>query len=317
LIVSPLKKFRLKSKRSLTMEWPPQLPRLNGSDHAIYTFVLLLAIILAKLIEGRLQMVICSPLSTILFWQRLTRLTGQLTRISKGDFTFPSLTSIVGSLAIFDFLVIVWGFWLFGIFVVHANRVYSFVDCTLLSFLLSQTLFLALAVVHQILLLFFFPTCIRRGFFLFSILPRFVAGARTFFVTFLWFDAIRQLGFAIPVVLETFYLILKLFLFVLWVSDFVRFLVSKDFPPEFGTLSDSSGFTCPVCMDNVTFYIQLPCSHHFCVQCFCKWAAIHLNCPVCRQECSSWIHQVQLQQLYFISLVILWAGGRVRTLRVT
>jgi hypothetical protein len=287
------------------MKWPPQLPRLNGSDHAIYTFVLLLAIILTKVMESRLQIVICSCLSTMLLWQRLNRLTDQLNRMSKGDFTFPSLVTIVDSLAIFDLLVVIWGFWLFGDFVIHANRSYSFVDCSLLSFLFSQTLFLGLTVVHQILLLFFFPTCIRRGFFLFSILPRFVAGARTFLVTFLWFDTIRQMGFVIPVVLETVYLVVKLFLFLLWVSDFVGILVSKDFPPEFRTMSDSSGFTCPVCMENATFYIQLPCSHHFCVPCFCKWGAIRLNCPVCRHESSSWIHQVQLQQLYSISLVIL------------
>jgi hypothetical protein len=285
--------------------WPPQLPRLNGSDHAIYAFVLLLVVVLAKLVEGRLQIVICTLFATYLFWQRLTRLTAQLRRIGKGDFAFPSLITIVDSLALVELLVVIWGFWLFGSFLVRAHRSYSFVDCTLLCLLLSQTLFLALAGLHQILLSFFFPTCIRRGFFLFAVLPRFVAGARTLFVTLLWFDTVRQIAFVVPVVLEAVYLIVKLFLFLVWVNDFVRIFVSKGFPPELGTVYDASGCTCPVCLENVTFYIELPCLHQLCVPCFCKWGSIHLNCPVCRHECSSWIHEVQLQHLFPISLVIL------------
>jgi hypothetical protein len=287
------------------VSWPPELPRLTGSEHAIYTFVLLLAVILAKVVEGRLQIVICTLFAIYLFWQRVNRLTTQLTRIGKGNFTFPSLLTIVDSLAILELLVVIWGFGLFGSFVIHAHRSYSFVDCALLCLLFSQTVFLTLAVLHQILLSFFFPTCIRRGFFLFAILPRFVAGARTLFVTLLWFDTFRQIAFVVPAVLEAVYLIVKLFLFVLWVNDFVRIFGSRGFPPELGTINDVSGCTCPVCLENVTFYIELPCSHQLCVPCFCKWGSIHLNCPVCRHECSSWIHEFDLRPLFPISLVIL------------
>jgi hypothetical protein len=108
----------------------------------------------------------------------------------------------------------------------------------------------------------------------------------------------------VPVVLEAVYLVAKLFLFLLWVNDFVHIFVSKGFPPELGTKSDVSGCTCPVCLENVTFYIELPCSHPLCVPCFCKWGTIRLNCPVCRHEFSSWIHEVELQNLFPISLVI-------------
>jgi hypothetical protein len=283
--------------------WPPPLPRLNGADHTIYIFVVLLVIIIAKIAEGRLQMLICASAATILFSQRLNRLTRQLTAIGKGDFTFPSIITLFDSLAIVDLLVVIWGFLLFADFVIHAHFVYSFVDCALLAFLLSQILFLGLAIVHQVLLSFFFPTCIRRGFFLFSILPRFVAGVRTGLVTFLWFDTVRQIAFVIPRALEMVYLVVKLWLFLSWVKEFVGILSMKEFPPEFGTRNEN--VTCPVCLDSVSFCVELPCAHDFCVPCLCKWGAIQRSCPVCRGEFSSWIHQVELQHLYPISLMIL------------
>jgi hypothetical protein len=98
-------------------------------------------------------------------------------------------------------------------------------------------------------------------------------------------------------------MIVKVGLFLIWVNEFVHILFSREFPPEFGSTSEN--VICPVCLDNVSFCIKLPCSHHSCVLCMCKWRALQRTCPVCRTEFSSWIHQVELQHLYSISLMIL------------
>jgi hypothetical protein len=278
--------------------------RINFHNHAIYIFVVLLGILCGKIAEGRVRLVICTTLVAFWYWQRLHRLSNQILRISKGDLGFPSLVNTFDSFALIDVLLLTWGFWLLCELLISHQRHYSLVDCFLLCFLFSQLVFLAMAVLDQILISFFFATCVRHGFFLFSILPRFVASVRTFLVSFMWFDLLQDVKVA-PLVLKVLYVILKLVLFLIWVSDFVHILISKDFPPEFRTASPKSSFTCPVCFENVMLYITLPCSHNFCLPCFCKWGSIRPNCPMCRANFSSWIHQVELQHLLYISFMVL------------
>ncbi|KAK8863563.1 hypothetical protein M9Y10_011249 [Tritrichomonas musculus] len=278
--------------------WRPE------SKRSIGIHIFLSVIIVCKICVGRLPLILCAGLVFLLLWRRVDILSSQIKSISEGSIEYPSLIRIIDSLMILEQVSIGWSGYLLVTYMIEHHGSLSLIDCIALSFLFSQTLFLLLLLIQQTFVSFFFTTCVGHGFFLFSVLPRFFAGARTFLVSFIWFDSLTVFSEFHPILMQTSYIIFKSIFLLIWIIDFIKLLLSKDFPPEFGTRFEKKGFTCPVCLENVLFYITLPCGHHFCLNCFCKWGSIQLTCPVCRTEFSSWIHQVEFDQLIPISLVI-------------
>lgn len=278
--------------------WRPE------SKRSIGVHIFLSVIIVCKICVGRLPLILCAGLVFLLLWRRVDILSSQIKSISEGSIEYPSLIRIIDSLMILEQVSIGWSGYLLVTYMIEHHGSLSLIDCIALSFLFSQTLFLLLLLIQQIFVSFFFTTCVGHGFFLFSVLPRFFAGARTFLVSFIWFDSLTVFSEFHPILMQTSYIIFKSIFLLIWIIDFIKLLLSKDFPPEFGTRFEKKSFTCPVCLENVLFYITLPCGHHFCLNCFCKWGSIQLTCPVCRTEFSSWIHQVEFDQLIPISLVI-------------
>ena len=272
------------------------LSRGPGSDHILWTTLILFVAICAKVLEGRLPMVLCASLATLLFYRRLRRLSDRFREVSHGDIGYPSLMTIVDSFMLLEIATILWGIWILW----APLRGYNIVDRGIVALLVSELMFLLLSVVHQLFVTFFFSTCVSHGFFLFAVLPRFVAGARTLLVSFVWLEPLTNRS----VFVQFIYLVFKLVYFSIWVRDFWRLLWSKDFPREFTTRYDRAGMPCPVCLQNVTLEVELPCSHMFCVPCFGKWGSIKSDCPLCRQPFSSWIHQADLSHLFLISLMI-------------
>ncbi|OHS96502.1 hypothetical protein TRFO_09881 [Tritrichomonas foetus] len=277
----------------------------SGSNRSLGIQIFLTVILICKIFSGRLPLIICTGIVFLLLWRRIHHLSDQVKSISEGNIEYPQIFLIIDSFMILEQISIIWGSYLLFTYFIENHRNLSFADCVILSLLLSQIIFLILIFIQQIFVSFFFTTCVGHGFFLFSVLPRFFAGTRTFLVSFIWFDSITTFSEFHPFFFQTIYVIFKGIFMLMWVYDLVKLLLSKDFPPEFGTKSEKEGFTCPVCLENVPFYITIPCSHHFCLICFCKWGASHLNCPVCRTEFSSWLHQVEFNHLIPISLVIL------------
>lgn len=278
--------------------WQPELKRSIGIQ------ILLTVIVVCKICVGRLPLLLCAGILFLLLWRRVGVLSAQIKSISEGNIEYPSLIEIIDSLMILEQVLICWGAYLLITYMIEHHGHLNLIDCITLSLLLSQTLFVLLLVIQQIFVSFFFTTCVGHGFFLFSVLLRFFAGARTLLVSFIWFDSLTNFVEFNAFFLQASYILFKSIFLIMWIIDFVKLLFSKDFPPEFGTRYEKDGFTCPVCLENVLFYITLPCGHHFCLNCFCKWGAIQLTCPVCRNEFSSWIHQVEFDQLIPISLVI-------------
>lgn len=276
----------------------------HGYNHTIGIFIFLSLIVFCKILVGRLPHVICTLLLFAFLARRIRIIKSQLSQISKGIIEYPSLITIIDSAQLVEIFCQSWGWFLFISYFLKNHGNLSLADCALLSTLFSQLLFGLLVIVQEIFISFLFTTCVGHGFFLFSVLPRFVAGARTLLVSFIWFDAIKKFDFFSPTLLIIVYIVFKGIFTLLWIYDLLSLLFSKDFPPEFKTVMKKEGFTCPVCMENVQFYITLPCTHQFCLQCFCRWGSIHLNCPVCRTEFSSWIHQVDLDNFLCFSLVI-------------
>ena len=278
-------------------------PAGSNRIHAIELF--LVVIVVSKVASGRLPLIISSGLIFFLYIRRVKLLSNQIKEISKGEITYPSIITIIDSLMIMEQVSIIWGVYSFVKYFIENHLKMTFADSFILSFLSSHIIFLLLVFIQQILLSFFFTTCVGHGFFLFSVLPRFFAGARTFLVSFIWFQGIASFAELYPIFLQIVYLIFKGIFMVSWMIDFIKMLSSKNFPPEFGTKFESQGYTCPVCFEKVLFYITLPCSHHFCMICFCKWGSSHLTCPVCRAEFSSWIHLVDFNKFLSLSLFII------------
>lgn len=206
---------------------------------------------------------------------------------------------------IIEIILMIWGGILIFKSITTKESSSTLMDCIILSTTISQLLFMGMLWVMQICIQFFFTTCVAHGLFLFSILPRIVAGTRTLIVSAVWLATLPAFEYFSPRLLQVVYIVFKAVFMIIWLYDFVLLLKANDFPPEFGTVVDvAPNFTCPVCLENVSFYITLPCSHHFCIRCFCKWGSIHLNCPVCRATFSSWLHQLDLEPLLPISLII-------------
>ena len=283
----------------LTMK---KLPKNEG--HIIGITIFCLLIIGCKVLVGRLPHVLCTLSLILLLANRINSMSSQLSKISEGVIEYPSLIKIMDSFQLVEVICIVWGLYLMITYTIDHFRNFSLVDCVLISLLFSQILFLIMTMIQQIFISFLFTTAVGHGFFLFSVLPRFVAGARTLLVSFIWFDTIKSFEFFSPILLIITYIVFKGIFLLLWSYDLFSILFSKDFPPEFKTAFCKDGFSCPVCMENVQFYITLPCTHQFCLQCFCKWGSIHLNCPLCRTKFSSWLHQVDLSQILWFSLII-------------
>ena len=275
------------------------LQRGPVSDHILWITVILFFTICAKVLESRLPIVLCASLATLLFYRRLRQLTHRFREIAKGNIEYPSLLEIVDSFMLLEIATTAWGAWLLWDSLVTRFSGCTAVDRGIIALLLSELMFLLLSFVHQIFVTFFFSTCVAHGFFLFAILPRFVAGARTFLVSFVWLEPLTSHS----VLIQFVYLVFKLVYFSIWVRDFWRLLWSKDFPREFTTRYDKAGMPCPVCLQNVTLEVSLPCSHMFCVPCFCRWGSIKSDCPMCRRPFSSWIHQADLTHLFSISLM--------------
>jgi len=280
------------------------LKKRKDSFHSIGIGLFLLIVICSDIFVNRLSLISCSAAVFALYYFRVVKIQNQMRIISKGNYRSPSMIDIIDSFLIIELIVVSWGFYNLFSFFFCRKDVLVFPDCLFLSFLLSSLLFLVLIVFQHVMISYFFPFCVSHGFFMFSVLPRIVAATRTFFVSFIWIDALKTLPYTFISVLVAVYAIIKLVFFLSWMFDFFAILHSKDFPPEFATVRDKRPFTCPVCLENVHFYITLKCTHQFCLRCFCKWGSIHLNCPVCRNQFSSWIHQVEFDAYLSLPFVI-------------
>ena len=281
------------------------MKHLSGSTHSLAIFAFLFLIISAKLFVNRLSLIVLLVATLVSYTRRLNKIKSAVKIIAQGTIKYPTLYNILDSLMIIELIIIFSNWYHFGTYFFRHYDDISIADSIILSSLLSLTLFLMVLMLQQYWLSFFFTSFVSHGFFLCSILPRFIAGTRTILVSFVWYAGIRTFPFFSPVSLHFFYITFKLIFTLMWVYDFAKILLSKDFPQEFKTKIDMNEFQCPICFDNVLFYITLPCGHDFCFQCFSKWGSIQMNCPICRLEFSSWLHQVDFDYLLPLSLVII------------
>ena len=68
--------------------------------------------------------------------------------------------------------------------------------------------------------------------------------------------------------------------------------------PNFGKpLSEKSNFDenkCPICLSSPQNNKSKPdCGHVFCFECLKRWSKINLECPVCKQSFTSFIHSIE------------------------
>lgn len=265
--------------------------------------LIILAIIgIGFLIEG-LTGIACIVIA-ILYKRRFGVIKSKLHVISQGTIKYPSLLDILDSFMVIEFLSLFWGSYVLVTYIIDHFATFNFIDGLRSSLLFSLLCFLVLVMIQQIFVSFLFSICVSHGFFLFSILPRFVSAIRTFFISFFWISAIKNLDFFSPILLEFVYIIMKGSFFLFWFYEATALLTSKDVPPEFKTSICKEHFQCPVCLENVKFYVTLPCMHSFCLTCFLKWGSIRLNCPVCRCNFSSWLHQVEFDPYNWFPFVI-------------
>ncbi|EAX99970.1 hypothetical protein TVAG_267390 [Trichomonas vaginalis G3] len=240
----------------------------------------------------------------ILYQRRVEKLKRKIAETAKGIIKYPSLFDMLDSFMILEFASLVWGWFLLIYYTyIHFNT-FSFLDGLRASLLFSFLCFFMLVMIQQIYISFLFTASIGNGFFLFSILPRFVSATRTVCTTFFWIVALNHFEFYSPLLLEIAYIIFKGCFFIYWIYEATALLTSKDFPEEFKTNECTQPFQCPVCLENVKFYITLPCSHSFCLTCFLRWGAQVLNCPMCRHKFTSWIHQVDFTPYNWLPFVI-------------
>ena len=288
------------------MQNKKQLPlkALDGNKHSLTISLAIIFIIISKFVEERLPLLLCTIFLILFFVRRINCLSAQVETFRKGDIEYPSLIGILDSLMLPDIICVIWGIWLIFKYSVFQNTKIDFFYASIIAMLISQIIFMIMLIVQQYFMSFFFTTCIGHGYFLFSLLPRILAATRTLLVSIIWVNAISDITVHYPVLIQFLYLLSKGVLLIIWLYDFIKMVISKEFPPEFGTKHEKLGFQCPVCLENIFFYITLPCSHHLCLTCFCRWGTLHNTCPVCRNVFYSWIHQAEFKKLIIISLII-------------